>query len=241
MTSPQWFEDVHRPFTAHSLVDLVREDGSGLLVLHDGSQAWFREDDGVRCLLDAYDPWDEDHYRGGVSAEFELIPHAALNHARRWRLAREHVALPLVIEPEPGEDDLPRTFGPLGFCAGDSGVAVTAFFRECRKSFEGLERPFGAGVRNPYVVRLVELDGAPARVHVTFPGPMHEAARTNLMGEVQAHLQVDPVGDSGRSALNLELRPHEIATIMLDLELGRHVPRNLDDHRRVWATVHRQP
>ena len=28
----------------------------------------------------------------------------------------------------------------------------------------------------------------------------------------------------------------EIATVMLDLVLGRAVPRNLDAHRGVWAT-----
>jgi hypothetical protein len=28
---------------------------------------------------------------------------------------------------------------------------------------------------------------------------------------------------------------------MVDLEFGRQVPRNLDEYRHVWATVHRAP
>ena len=36
------------------------------------------------------------------------------------------------------------------------------------------------------------------------------------------------------------LRPWEILTILADLEQGRQVPRRLDDHRQVWATVHRR-
>jgi alpha-mannosidase len=35
------------------------------------------------------------------------------------------------------------------------------------------------------------------------------------------------------------MRPYEIATLYLDLELGRKVARDLDAHRSVWATVHR--
>jgi len=43
------------------------------------------------------------------------------------------------------------------------------------------------------------------------------------------------------SALCFSMRPHEIATIMVDLEFGRQIPRNLDEYRHVWATVHRRP
>jgi alpha-mannosidase len=41
------------------------------------------------------------------------------------------------------------------------------------------------------------------------------------------------------SELAVELRPHEIATLYIDLVLGRKVGRDLDAHRSVWATVHR--
>ena len=41
------------------------------------------------------------------------------------------------------------------------------------------------------------------------------------------------------SAVQLSLRPHEIATVMFDLEAGRWIPRDLDRYRHVWATVHR--
>jgi hypothetical protein len=39
--------------------------------------------------------------------------------------------------------------------------------------------------------------------------------------------------------VTLPLRAYEIATLYLDLELGRKRSRNLDEYRHVWATVHR--
>jgi len=243
MTSEQWFETVRRPFYAHSLVDLDGARG-GLLILHDGSQSWLRTDEGVCCVLDLYDPWDEEHYRYGVRAELQLVPHAPMGHAQRWRLAREHVELPLVIEAEQGEGDLPQRFGAL-FCDAP-GVAVTALYRECQRGNESLEHPFDPSVRDPYVLRLVELDGAPAHARVLLPGPVGNAALTNLMGEVEHPLEVHPAeapwggGSCAWHAVALDLGPHEIATVMVDLEAGHHVPRNLDEHRGVWATVHRE-
>jgi hypothetical protein len=37
----------------------------------------------------------------------------------------------------------------------------------------------------------------------------------------------------------VELRPDDIATLYLDLVLGRKAARDLDAYRPVWATVHR--
>jgi alpha-mannosidase len=93
-------------------------------------------------------------------------------------------------------------------------------------------------------LRLVEFNGEPAQATVRLPGPVRAAYRTNLLGEPLERLEVAPAeppleGLAEWSAVTLSLRPHEIATLYLDLELGRKVPRNLDAHRHVWATVHR--
>ncbi|MBK7405187.1 MAG: hypothetical protein IPJ41_11285 [Phycisphaerales bacterium] len=63
MTSPQWFEHVEGAVVSHSLLDLTARDGSGLLILHDATQQWFRGPDHVEAVLNAYDPWDEARYR----------------------------------------------------------------------------------------------------------------------------------------------------------------------------------
>ena len=96
----------------------------------------------------------------------------------------------------------------------------------------------------PYILRLVELDGQATTAHVRLAGPVAAAYRANLLGEIVEPLATSPAeapiaGPIAWSALKIALRPHEIATIYLDLELGRKVGRDLDAHRSVWATVHR--
>ena len=88
-----------------------------------------------------------------------------------------------------------------------------------------------------------------------WPDWPERAARTNLLGEITAELRAeacpapwgDPEDDTRAdaphedwSALRLSLGPHEVATLYLDLARGRWVPRNLDEHRGVWATAHRR-
>jgi alpha-mannosidase len=251
MTSPQWYEDVRRPFSALSLVDLLEApgDGRGLLVVHDGSQSWFRTDDGVRALLTMYDPWDGDHWDNVFEAELFLVPHGPLPDSERARLSMElNLGSPRFEDSSVvrGSGDLPPVFGCLDVDA--ENVVVCAFYRESRKAAEHLSEHFAAGgVRDPFVVRLVEHDGRAADVTLRLPGPIAAAAKTNLMGEVEQVLEPQPAPAPFQpkelpwSAVRLRLRPHEIATVMLDLELGRHVPRDLDEHRRVWATAHRRP
>ncbi len=250
MTSPQWYEDVRRPFTASSLVDLLESpgEGRGLLVVHDGSQAWFRDDAGVRAMLTMYDPWDGDHWDNVFEAELFLVPHGPLTDSDRARLSMElNLGSPRFEDSSVlrGDGDLPPVFGSLHIDAPN--VLATAFYRESEKAAENLPKHFAArGVRNPFVVRLVEQDGRPAEVTLRVPGPLAAAAKTNLMGEVEesldAHTALAPFDPKELpwSAVRLRMRPHEIATVMLDLELGRHVPRELDEHRHVWATAHRR-
>ncbi len=228
-------ETVRRPFTASSLVDLCQgsDDGPGLLIVHDGSQAWFREQDGVRCLLDMYDPWDQEYFDDTFEAELTLVPHGPSTHTQRMRTALElnqgaprfndHAAVR-------GGGDLPPVFGGLSVDAPN--VLATAFHRVSRRDAEHLPRHFATerGVRDAFVVRLVEFDGRPADVLLRLPGPVARAARTNLLGQVLEELAPTaaraPFGvrEIPWSAVRLALRAHEIATVMLDLELGRQVP-----------------
>lgn len=237
MTSPQWFETVRRPFTASSFVDLLAADGErGLLLVHDGSQAFFRGEDGVRAVLSAYDPWDEDYFDGALRATLWLLPHGPLGHARRMRLALElgapEAAAVTHTKHNDGGDLPPEFSGPQ---VDAPNVLVTAFYRETEHAGEHLPDWAGRGMGYPYVVRLVEFDGAPAQVTLRLPGPAARAVRTNLMGEAQRELAI--VAD----AVSLTLRPHEIATVYLDLVQGRKQARDLDAHRKVWASVHRTP
>jgi alpha-mannosidase len=249
MTSPQVFEEVRNPFTALQFLDF--DDGvRGLLYLHDGSQAMLRDGDHVHNILSMYDPWDEDDFGAQLDARVRLVPHGALTHAQRWRLAQEFTRPALI---EPGERfsdtssarsaaDLPALFGPI-WCDAPN-VVVGAFYRESEAAGARLGNYAGAGMAYPYVLRLVELEGQATTAQVRVVGPVAAAYRANLLGEIVEQLpatsaEAPLAGPITWSGLAVALRPHEIATIYLDLELGRKVGRDLDAHRSVWATVHR--
>lgn len=208
MTSPQWFEEVSGAITASRFIDLEGADGTSLLVLHDGSQQFFRTERGVDVILSAYDPWDEQRYEPDFhrSAAFRIVPHRGMTDAERTRNAasfrhaerrgeeqyieREPHFLP-VGGGRPESADMPPVFGPLEICDA-SNVLAHAFFRESMKSGEHL--PHWAGHRmfeesdgacdHPFVIRLVEWNGEPARVRLKLAGKVALAAKTNLMGEV---------------------------------------------------------
>jgi alpha-mannosidase len=251
MTSPQVFETVRRPFTSSSLLDLcvAEANGPGLLVVHDGGQAWLREERGVRCLLSLYDAWDEEYFDDSFEAELFLIPHGRLTPTARMRAALElNLGAPRFSDHAAvrGGGDLPPAFGALSVDAPN--VLATSLARVSARDAEHLPRHFAsvAQAREPFALRLVEFDGRPADVLVRVPGGVARAARTNLLGEVLEDLVPTgadaPHGPRGIpwSGLRIQMRPHEIATLMLDLELGRQVPRDLDRHRPVWARAHRR-
>lgn len=250
MTSEQWFETVRGAFTARSFVDARRPDGSGILCVHDGSQGWFRRGDDLEVVLHAYDAWDEDRWQDpaedGWVAHLHLLPHgAALAASAAVRSAEAHRGRGS-IELGAGDGGAwPAVFGPL-VCEPKS-VLVTAWHREHRHAFAHVANAFGPEVRNPYVLRLVEYDGVDTEVTLTVAGPCALAAKTDLLGAVECPLQVEPAAAPAWSPpglawsrLRLRLRAREIATVMLDLQAGRHRSRDLDDHRHVWATVHRR-
>jgi alpha-mannosidase len=232
---------VRQPFTALQFLDLTDET-RGLLYLHDGSQAFFREGERVLNILSMYDPWDEDYFVAELRARVRIVPHGPIDHARRWRLAQEFTRPALIVSADRPGGDIPASFG--GARCDATGVALTALFRETEEAGAGIAGYAGAGMGFPYVLRLVELNGAQTTARVSLPGPVPAAYRANLLGEHPEPLAVTeaatPEGAGPRwSEVELALRPYEIATLYLDLELGRKVNRDLDAHRGVWATVHR--
>ncbi len=273
MTSPQWFEDIQGAFTSFSFVDLLTVDGSGLLIMHVGSQQWFRDANGVRAVVTTNDPWDNGSLTLDRRARtaFVLLPHAGLSNAERIRLSRslliggEYQSETKTVKPS---SHFPMVFGPLSV-ENAPNVLAHAFFRESMKSGEHLSdwaghRMFAesnGACDHPYVVRLVEWDGEPAEVTLKLAGDVALAAKTNLMGEVGGRADggetrwltvesTDPPDFAKDAKFNgkpiswsqvrFRMRPHEIATIMADLVMGRKEWRDLDAKREVWATVHRQ-
>ncbi len=248
MTSPQVFEEVVNPFTALSLLDFDAGD-RGVLLLHDGSQAFQRLDGealAVRSILSMYDAWDEDYFVDTLEARFRLVPHGAIDHAARWRLAQEFRRLPLAASSARPGGALPAQFGPV-WCDAPN-VVVAAFYREQAVVGAGLDDYAGAAMAFPYILRLVELNGQPATARLLLPGAVAAAYRTNLLGEVESAIAFEAAapGEAAArqplatwSSATIALRPHEIATLYIDLEMGRKQPRNLDEFRYVWATVHR--
>jgi hypothetical protein len=198
--------------------------------VHDGSQSWLRRSDGWTCVLDVHDPGDGDYFDEVFEAELFLLPHGRLTRAERMRISMElnlgSPRFPIHATVRDG-GDLPPVFG--GLFVDAPNVLPTAFLRESLSAIEDCPRHFGRlyGVRDPFVVRLVELEGRSGQVELSLPGGITRAARTDLLGQVLEDL----IPRAGRapfgprripwSVVRLEVRPHEIVTVMLDLELGR--------------------
>ena len=169
MTSEQYFEDIRNPFTALQLLDFDNGE-CGLLYLHDGSQAFFRDGETVQNILSMYDAWDEDYFVDTLDARFCLVPHGKITNTQRWMLAQEFTRPVLVehTESEPGE--LPTLFGSPAWCDVPN-VAVSAFFpRNGRTHGDYLEDYAGKGMEFPYIVRLAEFDGEQSKITLRVPG-----------------------------------------------------------------------
>ncbi|MFI5384532.1 MAG: glycosyl hydrolase-related protein [Fimbriimonadales bacterium] len=267
MTSKQWFETVEDSFTALSFVNAAMGDRS-LLVLHDGSQQWFRRDGGISCVVSAKDPWDEDYYAAEyIEARFRLCPHSGLSASKSWKLAQEF-RNPVFLNGDPSPNErfmlgsgtparsIPTTFSAASCDAPN--VALTAFYRETRDCAKGQESHAAdiLGVDYPYVLRMVELDGIETEAALTFGATVAGVVRTNLLGEPDSTplppssfsrgsglATPDTIhreeNEEGASRIRVHLRPYEIATLYLDLVEGRKQVRDLDAKREIWATVHR--
>ncbi|MBI5707132.1 MAG: hypothetical protein HZC36_09105 [Armatimonadetes bacterium] len=201
MTSPQWFETVYGGFTAQTFVDLVSDNGHGLLIAHSGSQQWFLREGRYENLISMIDPWDEHDFNPNARTHYRLTPHGPLSDSERWKLARELFGQaewggpmdsiewdPDLMRTAPRICDMPESFSPLS--CSPSNVVPTAFYRE-EEFYAGrdLEHYAGRGMGHPFVIRLVEFDGLESDVELTLPGPIAKAFKTNLMGELEVELE----------------------------------------------------
>jgi alpha-mannosidase len=252
MTSPQWFENVEGAFTGLGFVDLVQSDGRGLLIAHDGTQQWFKTDQGAEAVLNLRDPWDEDHFESTFISLW-LIPHSKLTETERWSWAQEvRVWCGGPIGADGPSGDLPTKFAPLRL--DSDHVRVTTFYREIG-DYAGrhTERYAGEGIEYPFIVRLVELEGKDGEVDLIVAGPVAKTFKTNLLGQIEQELIPEAADPNALYATPEELAPfgivpqgirfniraNEIATLYLDLIPGRKQTRDLDAKREIWATVHR--
>ncbi len=245
-----WQETQSKPFTALSMVDLCEgsDRGRGLLLVHDGSQSMQREEHGVRTLFSLFDPWDDDVYDGVLEAEMWLVPHGSWTHTDRMKVAMEcNLGSPRFEDyvAARGGGNMPSVFGALAVDAPN--VLPTAFYRDAARGVRSDKHFARAGdaLSEPFVLRLVEFDGRPADVVVRVPGPVRRAARTNLLGEVVSAIEPTsaraPFGPKPLpwSALRLQMGPHEIATVYMDLELG-HSASAGEEVRRAKKSARRR-
>ncbi len=87
---------------------------------------------------------------------------------------------------------------------------------------------------------LSNLNGGVTEASLQLPGRAATARRASLCGERMAELPiVEPerrqADEPGVCRVPVTLNPHAIATVYLDLEMGRKVYRDLDSQRHVWA------
>ncbi len=243
MTSPQVFENLENPLNALSLLDFDF-GGEGLLLAHNGSQQFFRVPGGVEQLLTMYDPWDGDEFTDHFTARILLMPHGPLRHTERWRVAQEfhwEAMRPLEIAGvAPGA--LPDRFAPV--TVESRSILATAFHREAEAVGRDFPSFAGRGLGHPFVLRLVEWDGAGDEAVVRVAGHVARAVKTNLLGEtldaVDVAVTAGATFPGATSVLRATLRPREVATFVLDIVEGRKEPRDLDARREVWARVHRR-
>jgi len=236
MTSPQEFETVHDVFTGLQFVDLLDDDGSGLLWAHDGAQGFHRVDGGIAGVLSMRDPWDEDHFVSALSAAVRLIPHGAERDSWRWRRAQEFLRPPMVATAQPTIK--PRIEGLAGHrLAGfevdaTAGSAVTAMYRDSDSAAGATQGHANHLARQPVILRVVELDGEGSPLRIRFDRAPLRAWRCSPLGEVESVLDVVGID------VTVDLAPHEIATIAVEFPAAPGEERTLDGDRSIWATVH---
>ncbi|CAN5869101.1 hypothetical protein BH24CHL4_BH24CHL4_21940 [soil metagenome] len=240
MTSPQYFETVDNPLTALQFLDFDA-GGRGLLYITGASQSFLREDDGVRHILNLYDPWDEDYFLDQITTLVRVMPHGRLTNTKRWKLAQEFLRGAGFYPSGHNKGSRPFRFGPI-WCDAPN-VVMTALYRETARAGDFLDDYAGAGIEHPVIVRLVELDGKPATAQLTVAGEVATARLAKLRGDRITELQIRkgeaPPGMTTKewSKVKVDIRPHEIATVYLDPIMARKQNRNLDAKRSVWATI----
>jgi alpha-mannosidase len=251
MTSPQVYEEVVNPFTSLSFFDLQTPD-LGVLVIHDGSQAHFRNERGIQVILTMNDPWDEDYFVRKLDARFRILPHRKMATGQLWEEAQAFRRPPISFSCREergraeGEEPIPPTLELVRIQT--PGVAVTALYRETQETGNGLADYAASRIEYPIILRLLELDGRDTEVRLKIAGTVASCARTNLMGEriesecevrSQQSVEVDDAVNGVCSEIVTRLRANEIATLYLEVVEARKVSRYLDNYRNVWSRAHR--
>lgn len=235
MNSPQFFEEVSNPFSSLHMVDIGDESG-GVLFIHDGSQQMFREGDSVRALLTMCDPWDGTYWRGEVSSKWRVWPHAAGKPSELWKTAQEFLrpVITKATDRPSGQLDPER----VRFECEGAGAIVTAFFRAADERSDAVLVDYaGSDVDKPFVLRIVEFDGAESAIRLRIPGEVGFVRRTNLLGESDSELTKQASFEEGVSTIDLSLEPHEIVTLYVDIALGRRQVTDVDVNRPAWVEV----
>ncbi len=255
MTSPQWFESVESAFTSTSFVK-VRAGSEQWLITHAGCRQWFLSERAIECVINAYDPWDEDYFADEVATGWHVRRCEGHTFSDCYRESRGwHGTFTAASYPDKRAKVGDIALSDFSFLrVQPTNVLVTALFRETEDySGRDLESYAGRGMGYPYVLRLVEYDGLDTDVDLNIVGPIAKAFKTNLLGEIEEELSpgrgddrllttepenLKPFGIEA-ARLRFKMRPHEIATLYLDIVPGRKRFRDLDAKREVWATVHR--
>lgn len=235
MTSPQEFETVTDPFTGLQFVDLVDDEGAGLLWMHDGSQGFHRAASGFWNVLSMRDPWDEKYFLSGLDARMRVMVHDAQPHDWRWRRAQEFTRPVQVLPASDVESiDVGREAAlPFVRTIGASTAAITAVYRDSDYNAVDLADHVNALAHEPVLMRLVELAGAEDALTLEFGAAPRRAWLTNALGEVRA------VHDVDGPRIELVLRAREIATLAVEFDENPLDAGTLDEFRGTWATVHR--
>jgi alpha-mannosidase len=181
------------------------------------------------------DPWDGDYFVDSVSLDLRIFPHGPMTNADRWKRAQEFLRPAFVRTSLESESSMATAFCPIR-CAGD-GIVATALYRETAEAGAHVEPYAGAMSDYPVIVRLVELNGNSGTARLTVDGPVDAAARTNLLGATQQPLEIQE--HQGKSSIDVEMRPYEIATVYFAPALAAKQIRDLDAKREIWATIHR--
>lgn len=257
MTSPQVYEEVEDPFTALTFIDLPcarAETASRMQIIHDGSQghAFRRGNPGaIETILSMKDPWDEAYFVSNLDARFLVRFHETIDTSDLYRQAQAWRRPPILAVVPPVDSPMRRGETGSGPAAGAQAIPAGfrlvriepetaiagAVYRETPESAAVTEAYGARDVEHPVILRIVELSGSATEATVTVAGTVASGKRTNLLGEDGEPLRI--VAKEDRSEFRVNLRPHEIATVYLDIEEARKIPRNLDQHRGVWARAHK--
>jgi alpha-mannosidase len=176
----------------------VSDSSGGAGFLTDSKYGWDWHDRTVRLSLLRAPVWpDSLADRGRHEFRFALYPHAG-----DWRTAQvdrraAEYNVPLIAGTEPAHP------GPLGrsvrFASVDAPNVELAWVKRAEDS-------------DALVLRLVEWHGRPADATVTLRGTVRGARRANLLEDPGEALPSTP------TTVRVTLRPHEIATVIVDLD-----------------------